>query len=86
MLRELFACKNIAAGKLFRFFFSSRYLAHAPSIRFSILSFDISKPYTNESFEKLHFDKSPAFPTAKSIRVSPGLDAPLIMAYLTTLL
>ena len=57
-----------------------------PSLRFSILSRDISIPNTNFNPAEIHFEISPPLPTAKSINVFPFSLTFVISILLTTLL
>ena len=83
ILNALFPLTNKAYGIFLFDFFIFKNLAHAPSRRFSKLSFEISTPNTNDSLELIHLGKSPALPQAKSTNVSPCFDVPVISLFLT---
>ena len=76
IFNELFPLTNKAYGILCVVILKFKYLAHAPFKRFSILSFDISIPNTNDNSAPIHLGKSPAFPQAKSIKLFPFFETP----------
>ena len=83
ILNALFPLTKSAYGTFLLVFLKFKYLAQAPSILFSKLSFAISIPNIKDNFELTHFGKSPAFPHAKSIKISPGLEIDLINNFFT---
>ena len=83
IFNELFPFTNKAYGVFLSVLLKFKYLAHAPLILFSILSFDISIPKTNDNLAAFHFGKSPPFPQAKSIKFPPLLETANINLRLT---